>query len=239
VIGRAVRRTTVSEQPWSRRLISSAGFYVGLGIAASVALIVFLIVGYGMFRHRSVDIGKSGPASEWAGALFTALSILVLAYQLRMIGLAAERREARNLDLIQPSHRLSAWTRNASEPGWLLTVAVRNESEGQLIDPVVGLGWRERPLDQSWLIGAPDEQQTGRNRTNARGELRVEVGSVKISPVDLPILLVHIPLRSCAEMDEVGARLKVSLEWGPTENRSRREDVPMMSARAVQRSTRQ
>lgn len=234
--GRATRRATGDEQSRLRRLINWAGFYVGLGVVASTILIVFLIVGYGMFRHGTVDIDKSGPASEWAGALFTALSILVLAYQLRMIGLAAERREARNLDLIQPSYRLSAWTRHASEPGWLLTVAVRNESERQLVDPVVGLRWREGSLEKGWLIGAPEEQSVHYS-ISARGELRVEVSGVKISSVDLPILLVHIPLSSCAEMDEVGVLLEVSLEWGPKKNRSRREDVPMMSARAVQGST--
>ncbi|MFI5691707.1 hypothetical protein ACIA58_07690 [Kribbella sp. NPDC051586] len=214
-------------------LTSKAWFYLALGTIATLAFVVFLIVGYDLFRSSVVDLGKSGPASEWAGALFTALSTLVLAYQLRMIGLAAERRRAQNLDLVQPIGRLTAWARNSSQQGWLLTVAVRNESEEHLQDPQVGLAWFGEAMDEQWLIGAPDEQQDVRN---GAAELCVTVSSVKISSVDHPILLIHIPQKACAEMDEVVGALAVTLQWSTQAGPSEPLRVPLTSARPIPRS---
>jgi hypothetical protein len=184
-------------------------------------------------QRYEVDIDKSGPASEWAGALFTALSILVLAYQLRTLGLAAERRRAQNLDLVQPVGRVSAWARNASRQGWLLTVAVRNESEESLQDPVVGLSWRGTPMNRTWLIGTPDEQE---DVSNGADELCVQVSTVKISSADVPVLLVHIPQEACAEMDGLAAALAVTLSWGSADARERRANVPVLPARPGLRS---
>ncbi|MGW1343816.1 hypothetical protein ACWCOV_22415 [Kribbella sp. NPDC002412] len=225
VNGGDARRTA-----WFGVLTSKAWFYGVLGVAATLAFVVFLIAGYGLFSSTSVNLDRSGPASEWAGALFTALSTLVLAYQLRIIGLAAERRRAQNLDLVQPVGRLSAWARNSSQPGWLLTVAVRNESEVHLLEPVVRLAWKGRALDRSWLIGAPDEQE---DVSNGDADLRVQVSSVKISSVDQPVLLIHVPEEACAEMDEIPAGLTVTLQWAEL---SQPVSVPLTSARSGSRS---
>ncbi|MGY4772333.1 hypothetical protein ACXC9Q_35960 [Kribbella sp. CWNU-51] len=218
---------------WLAMLTSKAWFYLVLGAVATLAFVVFLIAGYGLFSSTAVNIVKSGPASEWAGALFTALSTLVLAYQLRIIGLAAERRRAQNLDLVQPVGRLSAWARNSSTQGWLLTVAVRNESEEHLPEPEVALAWRGAPLERSWLIGAPDEQL---NVRNGEAELCVRVSDVKISAVDHPVLLIHIPQKACAEMDEVAGALTVTFRWGTADAHIRPVSVPLTSARSGPRS---
>jgi hypothetical protein len=222
---------TATRHVWFGVLTSKPWFYLALGALFTLAFVTFLITGYDLFRSTSVDIGKSGPASEWAGALFTALSTLFLAYQLRMIGLATERRQAQNLDLVQPVGRLSAWVRNSSEQGWLLTVAVRNESDEHLQDPVVGLAWRGRPMKPDWLIGAPDQLHQVRN---GDAELCVKVSNVKISNVDHPVLLIHIPQEACAEMDKVAGRLAVSFRWDTAAAPSRPVDVPLTTSRSVQ-----
>ncbi|WP_371406289.1 hypothetical protein OHA10_12140 [Kribbella sp. NBC_00662] len=226
-IGAAAGRTQLGV------LTSKAWFYLALGAIATAAFLAFLVAGYDLFRSTTIDLSKSGPASEWFGALFTALSTLVLAYQLRMIGVAAERRRAQNLDLVQPIGRLTAWTRNSSLQGWLLTVAVRNESEEHLQDPEVGLAWLGEPMAEEWLIGAPDEHQDVRN---GAAELCVTVSSVKISSVDHPVLLIHIPQKACAEMDEVVGALTVTFQWSTPAGRTEPLSVPLTSARSVRRS---
>jgi hypothetical protein len=220
-------------QGWFGVLTSKAWFYLVLGGVATLAFVGFLWAGYGLFGSTSVDIDKSGPASEWAGALFTALSTLVLAYQLRIIGLAAERRRAQNLDLVQPVGRLSAWARNASQQGWLLTIGVRNESEEHLQEPVVGLAWRGRPMQEKWLIGAPDQKE---DVSNGAAELCVQVSNVKISSVDQPVLLIHVPQEACTEVDEIAGALTVTLEWGTGDARTKPVNVPLTSARTGARS---